>query len=79
MIRICNFWDDHKDCDKFDNNLENCRNCADYVLKEHDAKIRAEAIDEYLKLIKQHEDITGSIDVYKCENIAEQMKERNNE
>lgn len=45
----------------------------------HDKKVRAEVIEEYLKLIKQYEDTTGSIDVYKCENIAEQLKEQNNE
>ena len=46
------------------------------ALPEIVKQIRANAIDEYLKLIKQHEDITGSIDVYKCENIAAQLKEQ---
>lgn len=41
---------------------------------KHDKIVRNKAIDDFLKKALTFEDITGCVDSYKLENIAEQLK-----
>lgn len=61
-----------------------CSNCEKHFMKEHDAQIRADAIEEYRKemhdMIEGNEEFTDwqKYEILECnELVAEQLKEQN--
>ena len=68
------------ECDKY----LDCDSCLEDKIKEHDKQIRADAIDDFVKLAKEHEFKYGKKDISNfvigfIEFFAEQLKNGVNE
>ena len=60
------------ECDKY----LDCDSCLEDKIKEHDKKIRADAIDEFVTIIKERVGMDWEWDFYFIGQIAEELKEQ---
>ena len=60
------------ECDKY----LDCDSCLEDKIKEHDKQIRADAIDEFVTIIKERVGMDWEWDFYFIGQIAEELKEQ---
>lgn len=62
-------------CEYVENDIEiDCYRCKEIMIEEHDAKVRADAIDEYIKIVEFYENEYDGI-FWACRELKE-LKEQ---